>query len=109
MQNWLAKKKVFKSSISPELFINAIEKHSAPQSVIQEFLSSMVDTELSLLLAKKVGCHKFVIDNYIAQKDRLALLTYKNVVPAQSREFFYLENALQLVVGVGCILCLSVT
>lgn len=45
-------------------------------------------------------CHKFVIDYYIAQKDRQALISYKSNVPAQSEEFFYIENALHSSVSV---------
>lgn len=94
MQNWLAKKKIFKSAIAPELFMVTLEKHNAPQGVLQEFLSSIVDSDLSLAIARRVKCHKFVIDYYIAQRDRLSLLSYKTLVPAQSQEYFYLENAL---------------
>lgn len=67
---------------------------------MQEFLSSIADTDLSLSLAKKVKCHKFVIDYYISQRDRLGLISYKYAVPTQSQEYFYLENALVVIVFV---------
>lgn len=96
-KNWLAKKKVFKSVIEPELFITTIVKHEAPQAVIEEFLNSMDNAEMCLEIAKKVKCHKYVIDYYIKQRDRLGLLAYKTVIPSQSQDYFYLENALVVI------------
>lgn len=95
LQNWLAKKKTLKSSIRAELFLSQLHKHNPPVDVVQQFISSCnLDSETSLYYAKKMQCHKFVIDYYISQRDRQGLVGYKSCVPAQSEEFFYMENAL---------------
>lgn len=88
---------MFKSAIEPELFVTTMDKHNATQDVLREFLCSIDDTELSLEVAKKVKCHKFVIDYYIKQRDRLGLLAFKDAVPVQSQDYFYLENALVVI------------
>lgn len=89
--------------IEPELFITTLEKHGAPQSVLQDFLATLDDAELSLEIGKKVKCHKFVIDFYIKQRDRLGLLAYKSVIPTQSQDYFYLENAIVVIIFVVCV------
>lgn len=104
----MAKKKVFKSVIEPELFITTLEKHGAPQGVLQEFLVTIDDAELSVEIGKKVKCHKFVIDYYIKQRDRLGLLAYKPVIPAQSQDYFYLENAIVVIIFAIVLLCFFV-
>ncbi|KAF2883897.1 hypothetical protein ILUMI_22282 [Ignelater luminosus] len=93
--NWLTKKNSIKTVIDVELFISTLYKHNPPKEIVEEFLSCVVDSDISIGLAKKMKCHKFVIDAYIAQRDRLSILNYKNNIPNQSEEYFYAENALR--------------
>ena len=44
-------------------------------------------------LAKKLGVASVVVD--VAQKDRLAIMSYQATMPAKPRDWFYAENALR--------------
>ena len=44
-------------------------------------------------LAKKLGVASVVVD--VAQKDRLAIMSYQATMPANPRDWFYAENALR--------------
>ena len=56
-------------------------------------IESLEDREV---LAKKVGAHSVVIDVYVAQRDRLALQSYKVKLVPNSSEWLYAENALSV-------------
>lgn len=57
----------------------------------------MTDIEKSVNLAQKLHCHKFVIQHYISQKDRLSLLAYQMRVASHEEEHLMIDNALQYV------------
>ena len=46
------------------------------------------------VLAKKVGAHSVVIDIYVAQRDRIALQSYKSKLVENSTEWLYANHAL---------------
>lgn len=60
----------------------------------------MTDSEKSLHLAQKLQCHKTVIQHYINQKDRLALIGYETRVAPHTEEYFLIENALHSPVSI---------
>ncbi|KAK5639576.1 hypothetical protein RI129_012068 [Pyrocoelia pectoralis] len=92
--NWLTKRNIIKSVINPQLFITVLHKHNAPISVLEEFLSCIVDTDVSLFLAKKLLCHAFVINFYASQRDRMAIHMYKSEIPRESEYYNYAERIL---------------
>ncbi|CAG9828174.1 unnamed protein product [Diabrotica balteata] len=98
--NWLTKKHSLKTAIPTELFVYGLSKHDPPKDVLEQYLPWINNTERSLLLAEKLNCHKFIIQHYINQKDRIGLITYKASLiaiklPPQNPEYFMIENALQ--------------
>ena len=46
-------------------------------------------------LAKKVEVASVVVGVLVTQKDRLAIMSYQASMPANSRDWFYAENALR--------------
>jgi hypothetical protein len=46
-------------------------------------------------LAIKLGVASVVVDVGVAQKDRLAIMSYQATMPAKPRDWFYAENALR--------------
>ncbi|XP_066261341.1 spermatogenesis-defective protein 39 homolog [Euwallacea similis] len=93
--NWLNKKRVLKTSISPGVFLLGLSRHNPPKDVLETFLSCISDIEKALEIANKLQCHTFIIQSYVSQKDRLALLTYKEKVPFQSSDYCLIDSALQ--------------
>ncbi|XP_050497174.1 spermatogenesis-defective protein 39 homolog isoform X3 [Diabrotica virgifera virgifera] len=98
--NWLTKKHSLKTVIPTELFVYGLSKHNPPKDVLEQYLPYINNTERSLLLAQKLNCHKFVIQHYINQRDRVGLINYKasliaNKLTPQNPEYFMIENALQ--------------
>lgn len=77
--------------------MNTLHKHQAPKKVLEDFLTCMVGVEKSIFLAKKWNCHRFVIDTYVNQKDRIALINYITDLNTQSEDFLYAKNALKTV------------
>ncbi|XP_066137428.1 spermatogenesis-defective protein 39 homolog [Euwallacea fornicatus] len=93
--NWLNKKRVLKTSISPSVFLLGLSRHNPPKDVLETFLGCISDVEKALEIANKLQCHAFIIQSYVTQRDRLALLTYKEKVPFQSPDYCLIESALQ--------------
>ncbi|KAJ8985849.1 hypothetical protein NQ317_006220 [Molorchus minor] len=93
--NWLTKKNALKTVMNPEIFVHGLSRHNPPKEVLEQYLSCISDSDKSLYLAQKLNCHKFVIQYYINQRDRLALINAKLKVTTQSEEYFLIENALQ--------------
>ncbi|XP_056645172.1 spermatogenesis-defective protein 39 homolog [Diorhabda sublineata] len=94
--NWL-KKNSLKTVIPSETFVWGLSRHDPPKDVLEQYLPHIPDSDRSLYLAEKFNCHKFVIQSYVNQKDRLALISYKSKVSPQNAEYFLIENALQAV------------
>ncbi|XP_057672800.1 spermatogenesis-defective protein 39 homolog isoform X2 [Diorhabda carinulata] len=94
--NWL-KKNSLKTVIPAETFVWGLSRHDPPKDVLEQYLPHIPDSDRSLYLAEKFNCHKFVIQSYVNQKDRLALISYKSKVSPQNAEYFLIENALQAV------------
>ncbi|KAG5861432.1 hypothetical protein JTB14_000468 [Gonioctena quinquepunctata] len=92
--NWLSKRNILKTTLTPETFVYGISRHHPPKDVLEQFLHCISDSERSIYLAEKLNCHKFVIQHHINQRDRQALNAYKVKVVPQTQEFFLIENAL---------------
>ena len=58
-------------------------------------LGLVENMEERLELSKKVGVVSVVVDVLVAKKDRLAIMTYRATIQANSRDWFYVENALR--------------
>ncbi|KAF5294742.1 hypothetical protein FQA39_LY00226 [Lamprigera yunnana] len=92
--NWLTKRNSIRSVINAELIITTLYRHKAPVHVLENFITCIVDNDISLLLAKKLKCHKLVINLYAQQKDRCAIQCYKVEIPRDSEEYNYAETIL---------------
>lgn len=86
-----------KTTLSQEIVVYGISKHKPPKDILEQFLNYLPDSEKSVNLALKLYCHKFVIQHYINQKDRLSLISYKARLAPHEDEYFLIENALQSV------------
>lgn len=91
----MTKKQSLKSVINPELFVYGLSRHKPSKDILQQYLSFISDSDTSISLAQKLDCHKFVIHQYINQKNKSSLVDYKNKVAPQSEEYFLIEHALQ--------------
>nr|CAH7742309.1 unnamed protein product [Callosobruchus chinensis] len=98
LMNWLTKKKMFKTAIPADIFVYGLSKHSPPKEVLEEYLIYTASIERRLQVAQKLGCHKFIIHHYINQKDKAALMAYKEKVRPRSEEYFLIESALYALV-----------
>lgn len=98
-QNWFSKKNFLKTTISHEIFVYGLSKHKPPKDVLEQFLCYMADSDKSMNLAQKLHCHKYVIQQYINQKDHLALIAYKTRISPNEEDYFLIENALQSTVS----------
>ncbi|KAK4872111.1 hypothetical protein RN001_016235 [Aquatica leii] len=92
--NWLTKRNSIKSVINAELFLLTLQRHNAPTQILEEFLTCIVDNEISLPLAKKLSCHKFVVNIYASQRDRSAIQSYKIEIPKDSEDYAFAERIL---------------
>lgn len=91
---WVLKKRALKSIIRPELFILAIGRHEAPEPVIEQFLSCVSDVSKCLSLAEKLKIHNYVINYYMEQKDKTALLKYMEKVQPGSQAMCRLQSSI---------------
>lgn len=81
--------------MSPEIFVYGLSRHKPPKEVLEQYLHYISDSERSLSLAQKLSCHKFIVQHYLNQRDRLALIDYKARLTPQTEEYFMAEQALQ--------------
>ncbi|KAL3290044.1 hypothetical protein HHI36_023415 [Cryptolaemus montrouzieri] len=93
-QNWMSKKNMLKTSLNNEYLIWGVSRHNPPKIVLEQLLTCLNDTEKSLALAEKLKCHKFVIEYYISQRDRVGLLSCMSKVVTNSEEYFLISKAL---------------
>ncbi|XP_018566566.1 spermatogenesis-defective protein 39 homolog [Anoplophora glabripennis] len=93
--NWLTKKDALKTVMTPEVFVYGLSRHKPPKEVLEQYLHYISDSDRSMNLAQKLNCHKFIVQHYINQRDRLALVGYKGKLAPQTEEYFMVEHALQ--------------
>jgi len=67
----------------------------SPVETLAAVLLLVENPEERMALGKKVGVASVVVDGLLAQKDRLALLSYQNTMTPNSRDWFYADNALK--------------
>lgn len=93
-KSWLGGRKA-KASLSMEHIVTELHKHGAPSNVLLMYLQLIDNIEKRLSVARALHCHKAIIDVYVSQRDRQALVSYKATLHPQSEDYFYAENALR--------------
>lgn len=78
-----------------EDIVRELAKNNAPENELTKYLQVIGSVSSKLSLARKYKCSHMVVDILVEQKDRLALVTFKSQLPAQSESYFYAENALR--------------
>ncbi|XP_012263968.2 spermatogenesis-defective protein 39 homolog [Athalia rosae] len=94
-KGWLGSKKL-QTTLSIEDISKILHQNQAPSSLLAKFLSYVDNLDKRLELAKKLQCHRAVIDVFVLQRDRAALMDYKSSLHSQSEQYFYAENALRV-------------
>lgn len=92
-QNWFTKKNTLKSVIKAESILACLHKHQAPKRILQDFLICFDDVDRALILARKMKVYRFVVDQYVTQRDKSALMEYKSSIPPQTEDYYYADNA----------------
>ncbi|ENN74176.1 spermatogenesis-defective protein 39 homolog [Dendroctonus ponderosae] len=93
--NWLTKKNTLKTALSPEIFLTGLYRHNPPRDILETLLGCISDSDKAYALANKLQCHTYIIQYFLNQRDRLALLNYKGKVAYQSSDYYLIESALQ--------------
>lgn len=93
--NWLTTKVSLKISMSAEIFLNGLSRHNPPKAILEQYLSCISDTEKAVFLAQKFLCHSFVIQHFVNQRDRMALINYRDKLIAHTDEYILIESSLQ--------------
>ena len=93
-KGWMGGKKAI-GSVRPGEVVSVLATAGAPVETLSVILGLVDNMEERLGLAKTVGVASVVVDVLVAQKDRLAIMSYQATMPANSRDWFYAENALR--------------
>nr|CAD7263659.1 unnamed protein product [Timema shepardi] len=93
-KSWLGGQKV-KSVVLMERIVEQLHRHKAPYEVLLKYLGLIDNLDKRMAVARRIKCHKAVIDVFVLQRDRQALTLYKASLLAQSEDYFYAENALR--------------
>lgn len=93
-KGWLGSKKL-QTCLPIEDVLKILHKCNASSTLLEKFLSYVDHVGKRLEIAKKLQCHRTVIDIFVLQGDRAALLEYKTNLRPQSEQYFYAENALR--------------
>jgi len=93
-KGWLGGRKA-KGSVSPGEVVYILSKAGAPTETLAVILGLVDNMEERLEWAKKVGVSNVVVDILVAQKDRLAIINLQTRMTANSRDWFYADNALR--------------
>nr|CAD7581116.1 unnamed protein product [Timema californicum] len=78
-----------------ERIVEQLHRHRAPYEVLLKYLGLIDNLDKRMAVARRIKCHKAVIDVFVLQRDRQALTHYKASLLAQSEDYFYAENALR--------------
>ncbi|KAI4496355.1 hypothetical protein M0804_000165 [Polistes exclamans] len=84
------------TSLPVEDIVKLLHKAHAPLNVIEKYLKYIDNIDKRLELAKSFNYYRIVVDIFVEQGDRTALLEYKNKLQPQSEEYFYATNALRI-------------
>ena len=93
-KGWLGGRKA-RGGVSPGEVVNLLAAARAPVETLAAVLLLVESPEERMALGKKVGVASVVVDGLLAQKDRLALLSYQSTMTPNSRDWFYANNALK--------------
>jgi len=93
-KGWLGGRKA-RGGVSPGEVVSLLAAARAPVETLAAVLLLVENPEERMALGKKVGVASVVVDGLLAQKDRLALLSYQNTMTPNSRDWFYADNALK--------------
>ncbi|XP_066600718.1 spermatogenesis-defective protein 39 homolog [Prorops nasuta] len=94
-KGWLGTKKKLQTNLPIEKILDVLHKSHAPLNILEKYLKYVDNSEDRLELAKKLSCCRAVIDIFVLQGDRTALLEYKSKLEPQSEDYFYAESALR--------------
>ncbi|XP_035826310.1 spermatogenesis-defective protein 39 homolog isoform X2 [Aplysia californica] len=83
-----------KSVIGFDKIVNILHRNSAPPEILEKYLSLIDDVETRIELAKKVSCHKAIMDTYVATKNRPELEAYATKFDRYSKEGLYAHDIL---------------
>ena len=93
-KGWLGGRKM-KGSVSPGEVVTVLARAGAPGETLAVILGMVDSLEERLGLAKKVGVASVAVDVLVAQKDRLAIISYQATMPANCSDWFYADNAIR--------------
>lgn len=93
-KGWLGNKRV-KTELPMDEVVMKLHELDAPQAVLLVYLDLIDNVEKKLEVAKRVHCHRVVIDVYMSQRDRLSILKYRANLEPQSEDFIFAEQALK--------------
>jgi len=93
-KGWLGGRKA-RGGVSPGEVVSLLAAARSPVETLAAVLLLVENPEERMALGKKVGVASVVVDGLLAQKDRLALLSYQNTMTPNSRDWFYADNALK--------------
>ncbi|KAK9498324.1 hypothetical protein O3M35_002982 [Rhynocoris fuscipes] len=94
-KGWLGGRRL-KCDLPLDHIVTLLHKYSAPPKVLISYLELIENLETRMDTAKRVQCHRAVIDAYLLQRDRLGLVSYKANLHPQSEDYFYAEQVLRL-------------
>ncbi|XP_049954538.1 spermatogenesis-defective protein 39 homolog [Schistocerca serialis cubense] len=93
-KSWLGGKKL-KTAVPVEPLMLKLHELGAPNDVLCKYLAFIDNTGKRLNIARKLQCHRTVIDIFTEQRDRQSLISYKAILDPQSDDYSYAEGALQ--------------
>jgi hypothetical protein len=93
-KGWLGGRKA-KGGVSPAEVVALLAAAGAPGETLTVVLQLVESAEDRLALGRRLGVASVVVDGLLACKDRLGLLAYQKAMTANSRDWFYADNALK--------------
>lgn len=93
-KTWLGSIKP-KGGVNMHEMVTALHDGKAPPETLATVLQAMESPSERLELARKLGIASVVADVLLAQRDRAALTRYRDSLVADSRDWFYADNALR--------------
>ncbi|KAI8784597.1 spermatogenesis-defective protein 39 [Biomphalaria glabrata] len=92
-KSWFGGTKM-KAVIAFEKIVNILHRNGAPPDVLDKYISMIDNLEQRLSVAKKVECHKAVVDTLVALKNRQELEQYTSKLERYSKEGLYAHDIL---------------
>lgn len=93
-KGWMGNKRV-KTELPLERIVVQLHTLGAPIPVLMQYLDLITNADKKLETAKKVHCHRTIIDVYTQLKDKESILNYQTSLHPQSDDYFYAEQAIR--------------